>query len=55
MSAQQRTDKYKIYTLWFDPTGSQTTIYSIRYEHANHYDTDTVQKLEMETFWKSIL
>jgi hypothetical protein len=38
-----------LYSLWFDPTGLESTIYHTGGEHANHYTTDVVDKEEGQT------
>jgi hypothetical protein len=35
-------NNYQFYSLWFDPTGLEPTIYRTRGEHTNHYTTDAV-------------
>jgi hypothetical protein len=42
LRAQRRSNTYQFYSLWFDPTGVEPTIYRIRGEHTNHYDNNAV-------------
>jgi len=37
-----QNQKYEIYSLWFDPTGVESTMYRTWDEQANHYTNDTV-------------
>jgi len=41
------TANTNLYSLWFDMTGLESTIYHTRSEHANHYITDAVDKLNV--------
>ena len=42
LSAGCLAEMYQFYSLWFEPTGSKTTINHTRGQHANHYITDVV-------------
>jgi hypothetical protein len=37
LRAKLRRNKYKMHSVWFDPTGLKHTIYRTQGEHDNHY------------------
>jgi hypothetical protein len=41
----RKSNKYQFYSLWFDPTGFELTIYRTRIEHINNYTTDAVDNV----------
>ena len=47
--------KYQFYSPWFDPTRARTQDLLTQGEHANHYTTDAVKKLNEWSMFRSMV